>query len=93
GAAWYLGTLPDDATLAALLDDLIGAAGVDPLPAAPAGVERVRRRSSSGSWLFVLNHTDAPCEVAAVGHDLVANAAVGPVLALPPRAAAVIRER
>ncbi|MGL4178446.1 MAG: beta-galactosidase [Dermatophilaceae bacterium] len=93
GAAWYLGTLPDDVTLAALLDDLVGAAGVEPLPAAPAGVERVRRRSASGSWLFVLNHTDEPCEVAVTGHDLVTDAAVGPVLALSPRTAAVVRER
>ncbi|MGL5911862.1 MAG: beta-galactosidase, partial [Phycicoccus sp.] len=93
GAAWYLGTLPDDATLTTLLDDLVGAAGVEALPAAPAGVERVRRRSASGSWLFVLNHTDEPCEVAAEGHDLVADAAVGPMLALPPRTAAVVRER
>ncbi|MGL5929189.1 MAG: beta-galactosidase, partial [Dermatophilaceae bacterium] len=93
GAAWYLGTLPDDATLTSLLDDVVGAAGVEPLPVAPAGVERVRRRSASGSWLFVLNHTDEPCEVAARGHDLVTDAAAGPVLVLPPRTAAVVRER
>jgi beta-galactosidase len=52
----------------------------------------VRRRSDSGSWLFVLNHTDDECQVTASGHDLVSSTDVGPTLHLSPRTAAVVRE-
>ncbi|HET6968856.1 MAG TPA: beta-galactosidase [Ornithinibacter sp.] len=92
GTAWYLGTLPDDATLGALLDDVLREAGVTPVAQAPAGVEVVRRSSPSGSWLFVLNHTDEDCEVPASGHDLVTSTDVGPLLRLAARTAAVVRE-
>jgi beta-galactosidase len=93
GAAWYLGTLPDDATLGALLGDVAAAAGVEPVAQVPPGVEVVRRRAGDGrSWLFVLNPTDAPCEVATSGHDLVADATVGPTLLVAPGRAAVVRE-
>ena len=60
GAAWYLGTLPDDATLLALLDRVVADAEVTPAAVPPAGVEVVRRSTGDASWLFVLNHTDAP---------------------------------
>lgn len=92
GTAWYLGTLPDDATLGGALERLLADGGVAPAADVPAGVEVVRRRSPSGSWLFVLNHTDGSCEVAVTGHDLVAQVDVGPVLRLDPRTAAVVRE-
>jgi beta-galactosidase len=53
----------------------------------------VRRSSPTGSWLFVLNHTDHEHELEAAGHDLVSGADVGPTLHLAPRTAAVVRER
>jgi len=92
GVAWYLGTLPDDASLLALLDRVVAEAGVEPAAVPPAGVEVVRRRSAGASWLFVLNHTDEARELEVSGHDLVAGADVGPILRLPPRTAAVVRE-
>ena len=92
GTAWYLGTLPDDATLGALLDDVLRESGVTPAAETPPGVEVVRRSSASGSWLFVLNHTDEDCEVTASGHDLVAASDVGPTVRLAARTAAVVRE-
>ncbi|MBM6403281.1 beta-galactosidase trimerization domain-containing protein [Phycicoccus sp. CSK15P-2] len=92
GAAWYLGTLPDDATLGALLDRVLVEAGVAPAAEVPPGVEVTRRRSATGSWLFVLNHTDADCEVAVSGHDLVSRTDIGPVATVPARSAAVVRE-
>ena len=92
GVAWYLGTLPDDETLGGLLGRVVAEAGVEPAAAAPRGVEVVRRRSDSGSWLFVLNHTGAPCEVAVSGHDLVAGVDVGPLTTVAARTAAVVRE-
>ena len=92
GVAWYLGTLPDDHALGALLDTLLQESGVEPVAGAPLGVEVVRRRSATGSWLFVLNHTDEECQITASGYDLVSAADVGPVLRLASRTAAVVRE-
>ena len=94
GVAWYLGTLPDDESLRALLDRVVKTeAGVAPAAVVPAGVEVVRRRSPEGSWLFVLNHTHEHCEVDAAGHDLVVSGVdVGPTLRLAPLTAAVVRE-
>jgi beta-galactosidase len=92
GAAWYLGTLPDDTTLGRLLDRVVAEAGVTPVAAVPTGVEVTRRRSATGSWLFVLNHTDDDCTLEVTGHDLVAGADVRPVTTVPARTAAVVRE-
>ena len=92
GVAWYLGTLPDDASLGSLLDTVLHESGVESVVRTSPGVEVVRRRSDSGSWLFVLNHTDDACQVTASGHDLVSSTDVGPTLHLSPRTAAVVRE-
>lgn len=92
GTAWYLGTLPDDATLGTLLDDLVARADVTPAAAVPPGIDVVRRRGAAGSWLFVLNHTDEACVVDVEGYDLVAGAPVGPSTPVPAGAAVVIRE-
>jgi beta-galactosidase len=92
GAAWYLGTLADDATLSALLAQVTEAAGVLPALDVPPGVEAVRRRSPDASWLFVLNHGEADANVEVSGHDLVTDAAVGPTALLPPSGALLVRE-
>jgi beta-galactosidase len=94
GAAWYLSTLPDDDRLGALLDGVLSAAGVEPtVTALPRGVEATRRSDGDGSWLFLLNHTDAEQTVRATGHDLVSDQAVDGSVRLVPGGAAVIRER
>ncbi|MEP6651026.1 MAG: beta-galactosidase [Lapillicoccus sp.] len=93
GAAWYLATLPDDPTLDALLGDLLDAAGVQPVVAGlPRGVEGVRRQSGEASWLFLANDTADGLEVAARGHDLVADRDVDGIR-LEPGEVAVVRER
>ena len=93
GSAWYLSSLPDDATLGALLDDVLAAAGVEPTVASlPRGVETTRRSDGEASWLFLLNHTDAEQTVRATGHDLVADGAIDGAVRLAPGGAAVIRE-
>jgi beta-galactosidase len=92
GAAWYVGTALDDAALATLLDEIRRAAGVHPPAVAPAGVEVVRRRSATGSYLFVLNHTPAAATIATNGYDLVSEAEVGGSLTVPPGGSAVVRE-
>ncbi|WP_326556857.1 beta-galactosidase [Micromonospora sp. NBC_01796] len=62
GVAWYVSTRLDDAAYRGLLTTAALAAGAAPTcPAAPDGVEAVRRRSPDGpSWLFLLNHDPEP---------------------------------
>jgi beta-galactosidase len=59
GVATYLGTRPDDQTLAAIMARALTDAGVE-VPDVPAGVERVQR----GQWLFLLNHNETEVTVA-----------------------------
>ncbi|KRE43849.1 beta-galactosidase [Knoellia sp. Soil729] len=92
GTASYLGTLPDDATLGSVLDEVIALAAVTPAAQTPPGVEVVRRSSSEGSWLFVLNHTTQEHEVTVTGHDLLTGRDVGPTHRLAGLCAAVVRE-
>ena len=73
---------------------MLSAAGVEPAVAGlPRGVETTRRRSDGvGSWLFLLNHTDAEQTIAASGYDLVADAPVDGTVRLAPGGVAVLRE-
>ena len=93
GGAWYLSTLPDEASLDAVLGDLLNAAEVVPVqPGLPTGVEAVRRRSADASWLFLANDTGESHVVHIAGHDLVAARDVDG-LRLGPGEVAVVRER
>jgi beta-galactosidase len=92
GVAWYVSTLPDDASLDALLGRVTDEAGVRPVAAVPRGVDAVRRSSAEGSWLFLVNHTEADQPVTVSGHDLVRDAPVGPESTLLCGAVAVVRE-
>jgi len=92
GEAWYLSYLPEPEHLAALVRDLLDAAGVtSPVPS-PSGVELVRRRRGERTWLFAINHTDETQELPVTGHDLVQDAPVTGLLTLAPGAVAVVRE-
>ena len=85
-------TLPDDERLGALLDGVLSAAGVEPtVVGLPHGVEATRS-DGSGSWLFLLNHTDAEQSVRATGYDLVTDGVLAGAVRLAPGGAAVIRE-
>ncbi|GEC08534.1 beta-galactosidase [Streptomyces spinoverrucosus] len=63
GATWYVATLPDPETLAALLDRIRAEAGVAPVRETVPGVEAVLRRGGDADYLFLINHTDAAAEV------------------------------
>ncbi|GAB3171945.1 beta-galactosidase [Myceligenerans halotolerans] len=92
GTAWYLGTVPDDDTLAAVLRAAVEEAGVRPvLPGladinadrAPGDeVEAVRR----GDVLFLLNHSGEPVRLDVPGTwtDLLTDTPVSGELALEP---------
>lgn len=79
GAAWYIATRQDEAGTAALVDALIAEAGVEPVVAAPAGVELVRRSADDRSFVVVINHTDADVMLGLSGTDLLTGAQVDPV--------------
>ncbi|MGI9645060.1 MAG: beta-galactosidase [Ilumatobacteraceae bacterium] len=71
GTAWYLGTRLDQPDLAALVTRITRECGVVPaVEGLPTGVEAVRRVGDAGSWLFVINHTDADAEVRVEGVNL-----------------------
>lgn len=93
GAAWYLGTLPDEATLTALLAEIVRDAGVAPVvPGLPAGVEAIRRRTDDGrSWTFLINHSGARIRFSLSGFELISGSPADR-LELEPAGVAVVRE-
>ena len=88
GEAFYLGTLPDRATLRGLVAQACDRAGVEFRTDIPAGVEVVWR----GEYRFVISHLDRPVEVDLGGksRDLLTSEIVGPGVALPPRGVLVL---
>ncbi|SMG07951.1 beta-galactosidase [Agreia pratensis] len=77
GVAWYLATALDEASLAETLARAAREAGVTVPVAHPVGVEIVRRVSASGSWLFIINHTDASFEYRTQGTEILTGAEIG----------------
>jgi beta-galactosidase len=64
GVAWYLGTRLDPASMRALVRSVLAESEIrPPLPHVPDGVEVGRRRSDRGTYLFLLNHGQAPASV------------------------------
>ncbi|HLS73874.1 MAG TPA: beta-galactosidase, partial [Actinomycetaceae bacterium] len=92
GAAWYESARLDDDALSGLFDALLAEAGVSPEASVAPGVEVVRRHGAEHSYLFVLNHTDLPQQVAASGTDLLSAATHQGEVPVPPGGVAVIRE-
>ena len=92
GSATYVATSLDDEARAAVLDEVLRAAGVGPAVAGlPDGVEAVRRHAGDGTrFLFLLNHSGADVPVTEPGVDLVTG---GPITTLPGGGVAVLRQR
>jgi beta-galactosidase len=91
GEAFYLGTLPDRATLRGLVERACRRAGVEFRTDVPPGVEMVRR----GDYLFVISHLDRPVELDLGGKslDLLTSDIVGPAVTLGPRGVLVLAPR
>jgi beta-galactosidase len=64
GLAYYVGTRPEAAGMAWLLDRACQDAGVQPVYAVPSGVEVVRRESETATLLYLLNHQSTPVDIA-----------------------------
>ncbi|MFJ9727935.1 beta-galactosidase [Streptomyces sp. NPDC101209] len=94
GAAWYLSTRPDPATLAGLLERVRAEAGVTAVRTAPAGVEAVLRRGPDADYLFLINHggEDASVPVAPGAVELLTGKPAGDAVAVPAGEVAVVRE-
>ncbi|MEW2516519.1 beta-galactosidase [Actinacidiphila alni] len=92
GTVRYLATRPDETSLARLLPRWAAEAGCAPAPAgAGGGVEVVRRNGRDGrSWLFAVNHTQAPAEVAATGIDLLSGVSAAGAISIPAGGVAVV---
>ncbi|MGH3253301.1 MAG: beta-galactosidase, partial [Trebonia sp.] len=91
GEAFYLGTLPDRATLRGLVERACRRAGVEFGTDLPPGVEAVRR----GDYRFVISHLDHPVDLDLGGKslDLLTSDIVGPAAVLGPRGALVLTAR
>jgi beta-galactosidase len=99
GTTWYLGTVPDDETLAAVLRAALDAAGVEPALRGLAGynagraagdeVEAVRR----GDVLFLLNHSGEPARLDVPGSwtDLLTGTTVSGEVTVGPTDAVALQ--
>ena len=92
GTAWYVGTALEEAGLGALLERVLGEAGVAPTVAGlPAGVEAVRRVGEQAEYLFLVNHSERAVPLPARAADGVDLLTGGPVAELAAGGAAVVR--
>jgi beta-galactosidase len=91
GTAFYVGTLPDRATLREVIKQACHQAGVEFRTDLPPGVEAVRR----GDYQFLISHRDHSVEVDLGGKhlDLLTSAVVGPSVELGPRGVLVLTPR
>ncbi|MRG61181.1 beta-galactosidase [Agromyces sp. CFH 90414] len=88
GTARYVATVPDEAGTQSLVDHVLEATGVEPVAAGmPDRVEAIRR---GGDVLTVVNHGDAPVDLALRGTDLVTGEHVDGV-ALEPFGWVILR--
>jgi len=93
GVSFYVGTLLDETGLSWLLDRVVTEAKVRMSPAAPIGVELIRRSDDTQTWLFALNYSTQPVEIALdrSGRDLVTGAMVDKSIVLSPTGVAIIQ--
>jgi beta-galactosidase len=95
GAAYYLGTRPEERYTKSLLQRVYEEAGVRPTAEVPPGVDAVRRRTEDASFLFLLNHNQEVVEIRLPkpGRDLLTGTEHESQLILDPLGVAVLQER
>lgn len=94
GAAYYLGTRPEEHYTKLLLERVCEEAGVEAPLEVPTGVEVVRRRTENASFLFFLNHNTGAAEVPLKepARDLLTGSEHEGMLSLEPLGVAVLQE-
>ena len=60
GAAWYVGSNPEEGYLSKLLKNICHDAGIEPILPASEGIEVSRRVKGESQYTFILNHNDLP---------------------------------
>ena len=60
GAAWYIGSNPEEGYLSKLLKNICHDAGIEPIMPASEGIEVSRRVKEESQYTFILNHNDLP---------------------------------
>jgi beta-galactosidase len=95
GAAYYLGTRPEEGYAKSLLQRVYGEAGVRPTLGVPPGVDAVRRKTADASFLFVLNHNEEAVEIRLPnpGRDLLTGEEHDSMLLLEPLEVAILHEK
>jgi beta-galactosidase len=88
GVAYYCSAGLDQAGLATIVRTACADAAVRPVADVPTGIAACRRFAESGSYLFLLNHTEHEVEVEV---SPTAELVLGE-LPLPPLGVAVVRE-
>jgi beta-galactosidase len=94
GAAYYLGTRPDERYTKSLLQRVYEETGVRPTAEVPPRVDAVRRKTEHASFLFLLNHNQEAVEVRLPnpGRDLLTATEHDSMLILDPLEVAVLKE-
>ena len=94
GVAYYLGTHPTGGYTDHLLRRLCHEAGIEVTFDTPPGVEVVRRKTATSSFLFAMNHNEEAVEVRLKGpaSDLLTGSEHRTSLPLEPFGVAVLRE-
>lgn len=96
GKAYYVATLPANTFLRPFLKQLCGQQGVQPVLAAPTGVEAVIRTQAGQDYLFVMNHNYEPVEVTLPGgeqFDMLTQTSVGGTVALPALQSMILKAK
>ncbi len=94
GAAYYVGTRPEERCTGLLVQKVCEQAGVEPTLKAPPGLDAVRRKTDDASFLFLLNHDEEAVEVSlpGPGRDLLTGEEHDSTLVLGPLEVAILRE-
>ena len=94
GAAYYLGTRPEERYARSLLQMVCEDAGVRPTAEVPPGIDAVRRKTEDASYLFMLNHNQEGVEIRLPrpGQDPLTGTAHHSNLVLDPLEVAILQE-
>lgn len=92
GTATYLATRPDADGIRAIVAEWLATVSIEPVAVADAGLELVRRRGETGSFLFALNHGRTALTMHARGIDLLTGERFEGLIVVEPGDVRVIRE-
>ena len=95
GAAYYVGTAPDEPGMDWLISHICDALEIKAVaPNMPAGVELLRRKNGDADWLFILNYSGEGVKIPLEknGRDLLSGSQVKGSISLEPGGVAIIQQ-